>query len=332
MNKSAFDLQEDRGAFEEGDKMAVNADKILSIARAEIGTKATNIKKCKYNNWYYGTTVSGSGYDWCETFVQWVFHRAGASSLLYTKTANCGYAAKAFQDHGRLKMSGFRRGDVVFFHWTNERSTLVPGTYVSDHVGIIESVNGDNTITTIEGNTGSSANGEVKRCVRSLSSVSCAGSPAYDSFDGSGDSFPEVSYRVRSGGRWLPTVTDLSDYAGITGKAITDVAIKVSEGTVKYRVHVKDGGWLPYVTGCDISDDENGYAGNHKPIDAIEVYYDTPVSVVKKHGWLKAKYRVAPIGSYYYPWQYDDETSSGQDGYAGEFGRTIDWFQMTLSD
>lgn len=312
--------------------MAVNADKIISIARAEIGTKATNIKKCKYNNWFYGTTVSGSGYDWCETFVQWVFNQAGASSLLYTKTANCGYAAKAFQDHGRLVKSGFKRGDVVFFHWSNEHSTLVPGTYVSDHVGIIESVNGDNTITTIEGNTGSTSNGEVKRCVRSLSSVSCAGRPAYDGSGGSSGSYPEVCYRVRSGGRWLPTVTDLSDYAGITGEAITDVAIRVSEGSVKYRVHVKDGGWLPYVTGCDISDDENGYAGDKKPIDAIEVYYNTPSSVVNKCGWLRAKYRVAPIGNYYFPWQYDDETSDGQDGYAGEFGRKIDWFQMTLSD
>lgn len=311
--------------------MAVNADKIISIARAEIGTKATNIKKCKYNNWYYGTVVSGSGYDWCETFVQWVFHQAGASSLLYTKTANCGYAAKAFQDHGRLKTSGFKRGDVVFFHWTNEHSTLVPGTYVSDHVGIIESVNGDNTITTIEGNTGSSSNGEVMRRVHSLSTVSCVGRPAYDDSDSSGD-FPEVRYRVRSGGRWLPSVTDLSDYAGITGKAITDVAIKVSEGSVKYRVHIKDGGWLPYVSGCDIADSANGYAGNGRAIDAVEVYYNTPSSVVKKYGWLKAKYRVAPIGNYYFPWQYDDETSSGQDGYAGEFGRKIDWFQMTLSD
>ena len=311
--------------------MAVNADKIISIARAEIGTKATNIKKCKYNNWYYGTTVSGSGYDWCETFVQWVFHQAGASSLLYTKTANCGYAAKAFQDHGRLVMSGFKRGDVVFFHWTNEHSTLVPGTYVSDHVGIIESVNGDNTITTIEGNTGSSSNGEVMRRVRSLSTVSCAGRPAYDSSDSSGD-FPEVSYRVRSGGRWLPSVTDLSDYAGITGKAITDVAVKVSEGSVKYRVHIKDGGWLPYVTGYNTSDDANGYAGNGKPIDAIEVYYYTPEAVRNAHGYLRAKYRVSPLNGSYYPYQYDDETSSGQDGYAGEFGKMIDRLQITLSN
>ena len=83
----------------------------------------------------------------------------------------------------------------------------------------------------------------------------------------------------------------------MTGEAITDVAVKVSEGSVRYRVHVKDGGWLPYVTGCDISDDRNGYAGDRKPIDAVEVYYDTPESVRRMYGFLKAKYRVAPIGN-----------------------------------
>lgn len=311
--------------------MSVNADKILSIARSQIGTKATNIKKCKYNTWYYGTVVSGSGYDWCEVFVQWVFNEAGASSLLYTKTANCGYAAKAFQDRGRLVTSGFKKGDVVFFHWTNERSTLVPGTYVSDHVGIIESVNGDNTITTIEGNTGSS-NGEVMRRVRSLSVVSCAGRPAYSgsSSGGTSSGLPEVRYKVRSGGRWLPEVTDLHDYAGVTGEAITDLAVKVSKGSVKYRVHVLGGGWLPYVKGYDTSDDENGYAGDKKPIDAVEIYYNTPSDVVKSHGYLKAKYRVAPIGGGYYSWQYDNETSGGQDGYAGVYGKKMDWLQITL--
>ncbi len=310
--------------------MSVSADTILRIARAEIGTKATNIKKCKYNTWYYGTVVSGSGYDWCEVFVQWVFAQAGASSLLYTKTANCGYAAKAFQDRNRLVTSGFRRGDVVFFHWTDEKSTLVPGTYVSDHVGIIESVNGDGTITAIEGNTGG-GNGAVMRRVRSVSTISCAGRPAYSGTSDDCDA-PEAVYRVRTDGRWLPEVRDLSDYAGLSGRAITDVAIRFTEGKVKYRVHVKGGGWLPYVTGCDIADSENGYAGDQKPIDAIEIYYYTPSNVVKSCGWLKAKYRVAPVGGGYYSWQYDDEKSNGQDGYAGLFGRAMDKLQITLSN
>lgn len=310
--------------------MAVSAEKILSIARSQIGTSATAVKRCKYNTWYYGAEVSGSGYDWCEVFVQWVFSQAGADSLLYTRTANCGYAARAFHSRGRLYTSGYRKGDVVFFHWTDERSTLVPGTYVSDHVGIIESVNGDGTITSIEGNTGGSY-GSVMRRVRSLSVVSCAGRPAYESGSDAGR-LPDVFYRVRSSGRWLPEVSNLTDYAGIPGQAVTDLAVRVSEGSVSYRAHIKGGGWLPYVSGCDIDDDENGYAGDKKPVDAVEVYYHTPSDIVKNRGYLRAKYRVSPAGGSYYDWQYDDERSGGQDGYAGVLGKAMDKLQITLSD
>lgn len=314
--------------------MAVSADKIIKIAAAQVGTKATDIKKCKYNTWYYGGVVSGRGFDWCEVFVQWVFHEAGAAAMLYTKTASCGYAAKAFQDKKRLVTSGFRRGDVVFFHWSSEKSTLVPGTYVSDHVGIIEKVNGDGTITTIEGNTGSSPNGEVMRRVRSLSVVSCAGRPAYA--DEKPDTavtlaMPDILYRVRAGGRWYKEVDGLSSYAGSPGEPITDVAVKATSGTVKYRVHIKGGKWLPYVSGYDIKDGENGYAGDKKPIDAVEIYYYTPGNVAAKYGCLRAKYRVAPCSSAYYPWQYDDERTGGQDGYAGSLGKSIDRLQVTLA-
>ena len=48
----------------------------------------------------------------------------------------------------------------------------------------------------------------------------------------------------------------------MVGDAITDVAIKVSQGSVKYRVHVKGGEWLPYVTDYNINDAKNGYAGS----------------------------------------------------------------------
>ena len=312
--------------------MSTTADKIIEIASSQIGTRAAPVKKVKYNTWYYGGVVSGSAYDWCEAFVQWVFSQAGASELLYSRTANCGYAAKAFQDRGRLVTSGYKRGDVVFFHWTQERSTLVPGTYVSDHVGIIEKVNSDGTLVTIEGNTGG-GDGAVMRRNRDLGVISCAGRPDYS---GSPSPTPsgadiDVVYKVRSDGRWLPEVRNLEDYAGINGKAITDVAIKVSKGQLKYRVHVKDGEWLDYVTGYNVNDDENGYAGDKKPIDAIEVFYVTPNDVVANHGFYRAKYRVAPIGQDYYDWQYDNEMSDGQDGYAGDFGTAIDSLQIEIS-
>ena len=95
------------------------------------------------------------------------------------------------------------------------------------------------------------------------------------------------------------------------------------------RLFTKGKGWLPYVTGCNWSDANNGYAGYPGAvIDAVEVYYDTPADIVAKYGYQKAQYRVAPIGGGYYPWQFDNEVGNGQDGYAGCFGIALDKFQL----
>ena len=321
--------------------MAVKASDIIAVAKREVGTKATPIRNCKYNTWYYGHAVSGDCYHWCAVFVSWVFNQAAAlSSLLYGKNASCGYMAKAFQDHGKLLVpkssKDVKAGDVVFFHWSNERSTLVPGTYVSDHVGIVTAVNSDGTIGTIEGNTIDTANGQVAARTRSMSVVSCLGRPSYSGTSTGGTTkvtTPSVLYRVRSGGVWRKEVHDLSSFAGVEGTVITDIAIKVTSGTVEYRVHVKGGGWLPYVTGYNTADAKNGYAGNGKPIDAIEIYYTTPASLKNSLGYcLRAKYRVWNTGATkYLDYQYDDEKTGGQDGYAGIFGKTIERVQITLS-
>ena len=143
-----------------------------------------------------------------------------------------------------------------------------------------------------------------------------------------GDTGVVFTYGVKSGGRILPFVTNLSDFAGIQGIPITDAAIKVNKGSVKYRVHIKDGEWLPYVTGCNWNDPNNGYAGNGQIIDAIEVYYSTPEDIVNKYGYQKAQYRISPVNGNYYSWQYDNETGNGQDGYAGCFGVAMDRFQL----
>lgn len=129
------------------------------------------------------------------------------------------------------------------------------------------------------------------------------------------------TYAVRAGGKILPPVTNLADYAGIRGRAITDIAIKSNRGKVRYRVHVKGGGWLPFVTGYDWKDSENGYAGNGKPVDAVQV-------ILTGAGGSVARYRVSPVNKAYYSWQRNNETSGGQDGYAGAFGKTIDRFQL----
>lgn len=66
-----------------------------------------------------------------------------------------------------------------------------------------------------------------------------------------------------------------------------------------YQVHTKSG-WLPKVSGYDIDDLENGYAGNGSKIDAIRVYYTTPQSIAESlNKYLVAKYKVSAISKEY---------------------------------
>lgn len=146
----------------------------------------------------------------------------------------------------------------------------------------------------------------------------------------SGNAGVVFTYAVKlTDGTILPFVENLSDYAGLPGKTVAGIAVKVNKGSVKYRIHHKGVGWYPYVTGCDWSDIKNGWAGdNGIVIDAVEVYYSTPADIISKYGYQKAQYRVAPIGGGYYPWQFDNEVGVGLDGYAGVFGVPFDKFQL----
>lgn len=143
-----------------------------------------------------------------------------------------------------------------------------------------------------------------------------------------------VFYKVRTQKHgWLKEVKNLEDYAGWENSPITGLAIRVDNGSIKYRVHIKEirdnngniivkGRWLPYVTGYNIKDKINGYAGNGNIIDCVECYYYTPNDI---RPYKKAKYKVNN-----YPYQYDDEKINGQDGYAGVYGVTATKFQMVI--
>ena len=132
-----------------------------------------------------------------------------------------------------------------------------------------------------------------------------------------------VYYKVKTQKHgWLSEVKNLNDYAGWQNSPIIGVAIKVDKGSVWYQVHVKGGGWLDKVTGYNINDYINGWAGNNKPIDAIRVYYNTPSNI---RPFKKAKYKINN-----YSWQYDNETKNGQDSYAGSFGVIATKFQIEI--
>lgn len=137
---------------------------------------------------------------------------------------------------------------------------------------------------------------------------------------------PTLTYRVYADGRWYDEVKGLSNIAGRKKQAISGVAVKVSEGNLRYRVHLLNGDWLPWVDGYDIEDDINGYAGiKGKVIDGLQVEFEGV-------GDYKATYRVRMQGEKrFLGWQYNGEKDTKQDGYAGIIGGKIDGLQITLT-
>ena len=137
---------------------------------------------------------------------------------------------------------------------------------------------------------------------------------------------PTLTYRVYADGQWYDEVKGLSNIAGRKKQAISAVAVKVSNGKIKYRVHLLNGDWLPWVTGYDIDDDVNGYAGiKGKVIDGLQVEFSGV-------GDYKATYRARKQGkNKFMPYQHNTEHDTEQDGYAGVFDTKIDGLQITLT-
>lgn len=134
---------------------------VLDLARLQIG-----IKEGRRDDNPYGTWFGMNNAPWCAAFVSWVFAHSGAK--LPPMQSAKGFMRVSIgrewaRTHGRLVDSP-RPGDVFFIVRRN-------GT---GHTGIVEKVNGDGTITTIEGNTngsGSRLGDRVARRVRTVVSI-----------------------------------------------------------------------------------------------------------------------------------------------------------------
>lgn len=150
---------------------------ILDGAAKYVGTVEKYNNNVIFNTWYYGHSVSGDQYPWCCCYIFFVFNEANASSLLYDgkKTALC----QTLADWFKVKKQWYSTpqiGDIVFFKYGSSAR-------YTDHVGIVEIVNKDGSIGTIEGNTSDKNNrngGMVMRRVR-RSGIVGYGRPKYDS-------------------------------------------------------------------------------------------------------------------------------------------------------
>ena len=87
-----------------------------------------------------------------------------------------------------------------------------------------------------------------------------------------------IFYKVHTkGGRWLPEVKNREDYAGLINRPIDALMMRTDTGrTIKYAVHMRRSNrWLPFVTGYNEKDSNNGFAGIlGQEIDAIKIYIE----------------------------------------------------------
>lgn len=163
--------------------MATSAEKLLSIARSQLGVKEhpAGSNCVLYNTEYYGRAVKSSAYPWCCVFVWWLFREAGASELFYggKKTAYAPTLQAYHRKNGQAVSGDYKPGDVIFFDFN--------GNGTPDHVGICEEWDGAyKYITTIDGNTGTDneANGgAVMRRRRNVSVICGAYRPDYEEDD-----------------------------------------------------------------------------------------------------------------------------------------------------
>lgn len=139
---------------------------------------------------------------------------------------------------------------------------------------------------------------------------------------------PHATYRAYAG-KWYSEIVDCNDvdsngYAGVQGKSLTSLVAKSNVGVLKYRVHLKGGKWLGWISAYDINDPNYGYAGiRGKEIDAVQM-------TLEGTNEYAVRYRVSPKNSKnWYGWCTNLENNAG-DGYAGAFGVAIDCIQVKI--
>lgn len=133
-------------------------------------------------------------------------------------------------------------------------------------------------------------------------------------------------------GQWLPWVTNYNNvssdgYAGIPRKAVTGlkaytVGSQSAVGNLQYRVHLRGGQWLSWVTDAS-GKAPNDYAGIYgHVIDGIQVrlinkpgyHAEVRVQLTDRTGWL----------------DWSSQYSTGANSYAGIYGVGIDRIQIRI--
>lgn len=315
----------------------VTAEQIVRQAVSWIGCKESDGSFRKIIDTYNAHKPLALGYkvqytdEWCATFVSAVAIKCNATDIIPTE-CGCERMINLFKGLGEWQESDAyvpAPGDIIFYDWDD--TGIGDDKGFSDHVGIVESCTGK-YISVIEGN----ANEAVARRNIAVNSRYIRGfgvpkygktSPAAASTPASTtkSQVPQITYAIQTRNHGTLAATGNGAPLGIANDSILKVRIKVSSGSVQYRVHHHNGKWSRKVkNGTWIGDGVNS-------LDAIQIYYTTDVS--KTGGrFYEAAYAVKPYDqSGFLPEVYDtDWQKTDGDQTAGWFGRPFTEIKIKL--
>lgn len=142
-------------------------DRLIEIARSQVGTARKPTNKVKYNTSYYGHEVSGEEFKWCVVFLWWCMQKAGIPMSVFPKSASVFAVRDWFKEPQRDRFFPTPTtplvGDLVIFSYS--------------HIGLVVDLMADRKMLTIEGNQGDA----VRKVVHKLNESTIAGycRPAY---------------------------------------------------------------------------------------------------------------------------------------------------------
>lgn len=126
------------------------AQRIVDYELSQLGTgDLWGNNNVKYNTWYYGRLISGSGYPWCMAFQSYCANQMGVLGTAIPKTASCYVAVNWYKNKGWFRYGKYyggtytpKAGDLVFYY--------EKGSYC--HVGMITGTPVNGYLQTVEGN------------------------------------------------------------------------------------------------------------------------------------------------------------------------------------
>lgn len=218
-----------------------------------------------------------------------------------------------------------------------QKGSTLNGSDGAGHVAIVEKVISDTEVYTSESGYGSSKpfwNQTRKKgsgnwgCGSGYKFLGFIYNPAVPDSSPNVSVKPDVVYQVYTGGRWLSEITnynekDSNGYAGIFGKEISGLRIRLSNGNVvTVRSHLKGkskSDWLSPITKWD--DGSLGYSGwKNKPTDCV---------AMEAEG-VTLKYRVHVKGGKWLGWITKYDIKDSVNGMAGIYGKAIDAIQIVV--